>query len=111
MGSRLPFLCVRHSHLDSAVEDVCCCEFQVDTSKALNGGTDTLAAPPIPPIWVCVCAAGHCYYRIEEWWTYELCFKQKLRQYHKDDGRTVSQYLMGSYAAGGEQEDEVQVRG
>ncbi|KAI3438201.1 hypothetical protein D9Q98_000638 [Chlorella vulgaris] len=53
--------------------------------------------------------AGHCYYRIEEWWTYELCFKQKLRQYHKDDGRTVSQYLMGSYAAGGEQEDEVQL--
>lgn len=31
-----------------------------------------------------LCAAGHCYYRIEEYWTFELCFQKQLRQYHKD---------------------------
>ena len=25
-----------------------------------------------------------CFYRIEEWWTYELCYKKHVRQFHKD---------------------------
>lgn len=56
-------------------------------------------------------AAEHCYYRIEEWWTYELCYKKKLRQYHKDSGKVVSQYLLGRYDEGQPQADEVQVGG
>lgn len=30
------------------------------------------------------CAAGHCFYRIEEYWTFELCYQKQLRQYHKE---------------------------
>lgn len=26
-----------------------------------------------------------CMYRIEDWWTYELCYKKHVRQFHKDD--------------------------
>ncbi len=24
-----------------------------------------------------------CLYRIEDWWTYELCYKKHVRQFHK----------------------------
>lgn len=27
---------------------------------------------------------GVCYYRAEEWWTYELCFNKGVRQFHKE---------------------------
>ena len=43
-------------------------------------------------------AEGHCFYRVEEWWTYELCYRKQLRQYHKEGGRVVSQYLLGRYS-------------
>ncbi len=26
-----------------------------------------------------------CMYRIEDWWTYELCYKKHVRQFHKDE--------------------------
>lgn len=29
-------------------------------------------------------AGGHCFYRIEEYWTFELCYQKQLRQYHKE---------------------------
>lgn len=41
---------------------------------------------PAPFLTLRLCAAGHCYYRIEEYWTFELCFQKQLRQYHKDGG-------------------------
>lgn len=25
-----------------------------------------------------------CFYRIEEWWTFELCYKKHVRQFHKE---------------------------
>ena len=26
---------------------------------------------------------GLCFYRVEDWWTYELCYKKAVRQFHK----------------------------
>lgn len=26
---------------------------------------------------------GVCFYRVEDWWTYELCYKKAVRQFHK----------------------------
>jgi len=42
-----------------------------------------------------------CAYRVEEWWTYEVCYKKSVRQYHADaSGQVVTdQYLLGNYSA------------
>lgn len=60
-------------------------------------------------------AAGHCFYRAEEWWTYELCFKKAVRQYHKEaaapdasDGALI-QFSLGSFNAELTDADRVQV--
>lgn len=42
-----------------------------------------------------------CAYRVEGWWTYEVCYKKKVRQYHVDgqNGNDVaSDFLLGKYA-------------
>lgn len=42
-----------------------------------------------------------CAYRIEGWWTYEVCYKKKVRQYHVDvmNGNEVSaDFLLGKYS-------------
>lgn len=28
-----------------------------------------------------------CMYRIEDWWTYELCYKKHVRQFHKEQDK------------------------
>ena len=38
---------------------------------------------------------------MEEWWTYELCYRKQLRQYHKEGGKVVSQYILGRYSGAG----------
>lgn len=49
-----------------------------------------LPAPcPCPP----APAENHCFYRIEDWWTYELCFGKQLRQYHKARAAAVPAWL------------------
>lgn len=42
-----------------------------------------------------------CTYRIEGWWTYEVCYNKKVRQYHVDEknGNAVaSDFLLGRYS-------------
>jgi hypothetical protein len=42
-----------------------------------------------------------CAYRVEGWWTYEVCYKKKVRQYHVDvvNGNDVSaDFLLGTYS-------------
>jgi hypothetical protein len=48
---------------------------------------------------------------VEEWWTYELCYGRRLRQYHKEGGRLASQYVLGQFDEQQPQADEVQVSG
>lgn len=47
---------------------------------------------PVPP-------ADWCAYRVEEWWTYEVCYKKAARQYHADGDKVVDEYLLGNYTA------------
>ena len=42
---------------------------------------------------------GQCLRRQEDWWTYELCFGDFVRQMHLELGQMVSEYLLGSYNA------------
>ena len=42
---------------------------------------------------------GQCLRRQEDWWTYELCFGDFVRQMHLELGQLVSEYLLGSYNA------------
>jgi len=40
-----------------------------------------------------------CAYRVEGWWTYELCYKKKIRQYHLDSQTQTAteEYVLGKY--------------
>lgn len=40
-----------------------------------------------------------CFYRIEGWWTYEFCHKNKVRQYHQEGQAITSEYSLGEYDA------------
>lgn len=42
---------------------------------------------------------GQCLSRQEDWWTYELCFGDFVRQMHLELGHLASEYLLGSYSA------------
>lgn len=41
-----------------------------------------------------------CLYRAEHWWTYELCRKRHVRQFHayQDNKQPVSEYYLGRYS-------------
>lgn len=40
-----------------------------------------------------------CFYRAEDWWTYEVCYHKSVRQFHNDPatGSLASEYLLGTY--------------
>eukprot|EP00884_Botryococcus_braunii_P001004 jgi/Botrbrau1/10904/Bobra.0025s0077.1 len=40
---------------------------------------------------------GQCFYRVEDWWTYELCINKHVRQFHKEQDRLMSEYKLGLY--------------
>jgi len=40
-----------------------------------------------------------CSYRVEEWWTYELCYKKAARQYHTENGKVTDSYTLGNFSA------------
>ncbi|KAG7673656.1 putative Protein OS-9-like protein [Nannochloris sp. 'desiccata'] len=40
-----------------------------------------------------------CSYRVEEWWTYELCYKKAARQYHTENGKVTDSYILGNFSA------------
>ncbi|KAL4450026.1 hypothetical protein ABPG77_010695 [Micractinium sp. CCAP 211/92] len=49
----------------------------------------------------------HCYYYYDEWWTYELCYRKHVRQYHKSgEGQLEGEYLLGVYDELEQPEDE-----
>eukprot|EP00850_Spirogloea_muscicola_P024951 SM001836S03751 [mRNA] locus=s1836:198:1738:- [translate_table: standard] len=33
----------------------------------------------------------------EGWWTYELCYKKHLRQYHAENGQVMQEFMLGLY--------------
>ena len=40
-----------------------------------------------------------CAYRVEDWWTYEVCYKKAARQYHGEGSKVTDQYFLGNYSA------------
>ena len=40
-----------------------------------------------------------CTYRVEDWWTYELCYKKSVRQYHIEAGKVTDQFHLGNFTA------------
>lgn len=38
-----------------------------------------------------------CLYRQEDWWTYEVCPKKHVRQFHQHGQELLSQYQLGIY--------------
>ncbi|KAL9223945.1 hypothetical protein vseg_000027 [Gypsophila vaccaria] len=39
----------------------------------------------------------HCLFRQDGWWTYEFCYKKKLRQLHLEDEKIVQEFVLGVY--------------
>ena len=50
-----------------------------------------------------------CAYRVEDWWSYEVCYKQHVRQFHKENGKVVAEYVLGRYGEEQSAVDSVQV--
>jgi hypothetical protein len=46
-----------------------------------------------------------CAYRIEDWWTYEVCYLKQVKQYHSESKKMIQQHNLGEYEPGGEEED------
>ena len=42
---------------------------------------------------------ARCFYRLEDWWTYELCYQKHVRQFHREKDVLTSEYLLGLYEA------------
>lgn len=52
----------------------------------------------VPSLLRPVVDAKTCIKRNEGWWTYEFCFGQGIRQYHRDgEGRITAEFSLGSY--------------
>ena len=68
------------------------------------------ARPPSPALRRRAAAEDWCAYRVEDWWTYEVCYRKHVRQYHKEQGKVVSEYLLGAYSEADSDVDRVQAR-
>ncbi|KAK3257524.1 Protein OS-9, partial [Cymbomonas tetramitiformis] len=38
-----------------------------------------------------------CFFRVEGWWTYELCYHKHVRQYHSEREQVLSEFFLGHY--------------
>ncbi|XP_074281190.1 protein OS-9 homolog [Silene latifolia] len=38
-----------------------------------------------------------CLFRLEGWWTYEFCYKKKLRQLHLEENKIIQEFVLGAY--------------
>jgi len=38
-----------------------------------------------------------CFYRVEGWWTYELCYNQHVRQFHQERDTLMSEFFLGRF--------------
>lgn len=41
--------------------------------------------------------SARCFYRLEDWWTYELCYQKHVRQFHREKDVLTAEYLLGVY--------------
>ena len=54
-------------------------------------------------------AGARCFYRLEDWWTYELCYKKHVRQFHREKDVLTAEYLLGVYHEDSADIDTLQV--
>ena len=45
----------------------------------------------------CMHAGARCFYRLDDWWTYELCYQKHVRQFHREKDVLTAEYLLGVY--------------
>jgi protein OS-9 len=77
--------------------------YAVDTledmdSEALSDEIDSYRAANTPES-ILDLSGDWCAYRIEDWWTYEVCYKKLARQYHSENGKVLEEYSLGNYSA------------
>ena len=57
----------------------------------------------------CMHAGARCFYRLEDWWTYELCYQKHVRQFHREKDVLTAEYLLGVYHQHSADTDTLQV--
>ena len=46
---------------------------------------------------ICCNLGARCFYRLEDWWTYELCYQKHVRQFHREKDVLTAEYLLGVF--------------
>lgn len=54
-------------------------------------------------------AGARCFYRVEDWWTYELCYQKHVRQFHREKDVLTAEYMLGVYHQDSAETDTLQV--
>ena len=39
-----------------------------------------------------------CFYRVEGWWTFELCMRRHVRQFHAEGDAVLSEFMLGLFS-------------
>ncbi|PRW57259.1 OS-9-like protein [Chlorella sorokiniana] len=81
-------------------------------SSSVSQAAENSLFPQKSPGELLEALTGHCYYRIEEYWTFELCYQKQLRQYHKEGSTVEAEYVLGKWSGGEEAQlelDKVQI--
>lgn len=55
-------------------------------------------------------AGGKCFYKVEEWWQYEVCYNKHVKQYHMEGTTLVDEYSLGSWNDSATDLDAIKVR-
>lgn len=42
--------------------------------------------------------AERCFYRVEGWWTFELCMRRHVRQFHAEGDAVLSEFMLGLFS-------------
>eukprot|EP00270_Netrium_digitus_P020551 TRINITY_DN8509_c0_g1_i1.p1 TRINITY_DN8509_c0_g1~~TRINITY_DN8509_c0_g1_i1.p1 ORF type:complete len:385 (+),score=106.02 TRINITY_DN8509_c0_g1_i1:274-1428(+) len=95
------FLCILPHVADGAAEGGRNTSTAEGSGTAAGGG-GAMAEPPVrktPEELLGALRELPCFYRMEGWWTYELCFKKWMRQYHTENDKIVAEFYLGRWDA------------
>ena len=77
-----------------------CCSRSPPPTPAQASDAGSVPAAKTPGQLLDGLGDSFCTFRVEDWWTYELCYKKSIRQYHVDAGGGAAAPGGGAYTLG-----------